>query len=615
MRSPLLLLLLILASPTTAQPCDGQGWTLRACLRATYKPTGLVLDYDAQRDALFADVWLQPSPDGPTPYHVEGLYGGAQVPLVLDDPAETPRARAQRLGLNTEHVYPQSRGAAGGNARADLHHLAPVHNTLNSARSNWPFADVGDDEAVLWCRASACTATRPTTSADGSWSRLYREGAEPPYTNGRFEPRDAVKGDVARAAFYFATMYQVEAEDALPWPDGRAWFQDQKGTLLRWHEADPPDDEETERTLRAAAYQGDRPNPFVLFPALVRDAFFRGPQQQGGRPDVWINEIHATNDGPDTGEGVELAGGSGTDLYAWRLVFYGGHDGEPYNPADPLVAERVTFDTRLPIEAGSGDDALGTVWLPVRGLWNRCHGLALFDPDFELVQFLSYNGCVFNATSGPVYDRALASGASGDPSGGPYAPTPDSLLWSSPVRGLGSHGRPQEWSTLPPGYSLQLTGAGSAYRDFTWGGPYPATPGRLNDYQAPTGGNRSSGWHPGDPVPAPELAPPPRSPSSRERLAQGLVPQPVGGPETDHTLSVGFPHPNPAGSLVRFDVTIPSKTNATAELYDVLGRRVAHTPIPHSPLTIDVADLAPGLYLLRITAADRAVTRPLTIVR
>ena len=429
-----------------------------------------------------------------------------------------------------------------------------------------------------------------------------------------------MKGDVARAAFYFATMYQVEAEDALPWPDGRAWFQDQKGTLLRWHEADPPDDEETERTLRAAAYQGDRPNPFVLFPSLVRDAFFRGPQQQGGRPDVWINEIHATNDGPDTGEGVELAGRSGTDLYAWRLVFYGGHDGEPYNPADPLVAERVTFDTRLPTEAGSGDTALGAVWQPVRGLWNRCHGLALFDPDFELVQFLSYGGCAFNALSGPVYDHARANGASGDPSGGPQASTPDSLLWSTPLLGLGGPGRPQEWATLPAGYSLQLTGAGATYGDFAWGGPYPATPGRLNDYQAPAGaaprGNRTSGWRPGDPIPvvALNLVPPPFSP-----LLRGSTAQPGGGPETGNppsaALTVGSPHPNPARSLVRLDVAAPPETAIAVEVFDILGRRVSHAPVTHSPITLDVAALPPGLYLLRVTAADRAVTRPLTILR
>ncbi|MEP0546398.1 MAG: endonuclease [Rhodothermales bacterium] len=632
MRSPSLLLLILLASPTAAQPCEGRGWTLRACLRATYKPADLALDYDAQRDRLFADVWLETDTAGVA--RIEGAYGGMTV-VIDPDSAASPREQAQSRSFNTEHVYPQSRGASSGNARADLHHLMPVQEAINSARSNFPFDEVGD-EAVLWCRVGGCTATRPTTSGDGSWSRIYREGTGPFYHDGRFEPRDAVKGDVARAAFYFATMYQVEAEDSMTWPEGRRWFLDQRDVLLDWHEADPPDAAETARTWRAAAYQGDRPNPYVLFPQLVRDAFFRGQQQQGGEPEVWINELHATNDGPDTGEGVELAGRAGTDLYAWRLVFYGGHDGEPYNPIDSLVAERVTFDLPIPDEVGR----LGAVWQPVRGMWNRCNGLALFDPDLELVQFLSYGGCSFNVVSGPVYDHALSNGASGDPSDGPDADTPDSLLWSTPLLGLGGHGRPQEWATLPPGYSLQLTGAGDTYEDFTWGGPYPATPGRLGDYQAPSDGNRTSGWKPGDAIPviADELTPPLAeiadayratlllSPSMRGSTAKGLVPEPGGGP--DHALTVGSPHPNPARSLTRIDVAVApdalGDAPVSAEVYDVLGRHVTTSTVRGTPsgsaIDLNVAAFAPGLYVVRVTTTrpdgrTETAARRFTVVR
>ncbi|MGI9240203.1 MAG: endonuclease, partial [Verrucomicrobiales bacterium] len=37
---------------------------------------------------------------------------------------------------------------------------------------------------------------------------------------------------------------------------------------------------------------------------------------------VFINELHYDNSGADTNEGLEIAGPAGTDLSAYRLVFY-----------------------------------------------------------------------------------------------------------------------------------------------------------------------------------------------------------------------------------------------------------------------------------------------------
>ncbi|MEW8500560.1 MAG: hypothetical protein AB2699_18800, partial [Candidatus Thiodiazotropha taylori] len=39
---------------------------------------------------------------------------------------------------------------------------------------------------------------------------------------------------------------------------------------------------------------------------------------------VFINEIHYDNAGSDTGEFVEIAGPTGTDLSGWQLVLYNG---------------------------------------------------------------------------------------------------------------------------------------------------------------------------------------------------------------------------------------------------------------------------------------------------
>ena len=215
---------------------------------------------------------------------------------------------------------------------------------------------------------------------------------------------------------------------------------------------------------------------------------------------VWINEVHHSNAGRDVGEGVEIAGPAGTRLGGYRVWTYSG-SGDPYTAA-PGGSLSVALSGTIDDEGGG----LGAVWLPAPGLRGGCQGLALTRPGGALVQFLSTGGCRFNALSGPVFDLAAARGASD-------AAHPDSLAWSAAIQGphpaSGGHPRRvQEWSTLPPGHSLQRTGAGRTASDFAWAGPLPATPGRLGDYQAPAGRpNPVSGWTAGLPVPQGLLAP------------------------------------------------------------------------------------------------------------
>ncbi|MEL7363726.1 MAG: endonuclease, partial [Bacteroidota bacterium] len=82
-----------------------------------------------------------------------------------------------------------------------------------------------------------------------------------------FEPREAVKGDVARMLFYVATIYDAEVGSG-----GRNWFDRQLATLLEWHDTDPADDAEVARSGRIASFQGND-NPYVLDATLARRAF------------------------------------------------------------------------------------------------------------------------------------------------------------------------------------------------------------------------------------------------------------------------------------------------------------------------------------------------------
>lgn len=55
------------------------------------------------------------------------------------DPAADPSADASTKGVNTEHTYPQSKGAENHPPRGDMHHLFPVKANVNSSRSNHPY--------------------------------------------------------------------------------------------------------------------------------------------------------------------------------------------------------------------------------------------------------------------------------------------------------------------------------------------------------------------------------------------------------------------------------------------------------------------------------------------
>ncbi len=159
---------------------------------------------------------------------------------------------------------------------------------------------------------------------------------------------------------------------------------------------------------------------------------------------VFINELHYDNAGTDTGERVEVAGPVGTDLSGWSIVLYNGKYGTTYdtiNLSGTIPASHVVVGVPPlgQIQNGSKD------------------GLALVDNTGTVVQLLSYEG-IFTATDGPANGMTSVDI-------GVYEP-----------------------SNTPAGQSLQLTGSGSVYEDFTWTGPSTDTFGAANTGQTFTGG-------------------------------------------------------------------------------------------------------------------------------
>ncbi len=222
------------------------GAALRDSLRRVYTPA--TLGYTEARRQMFGYVW---NVDG----LVEGLYTGFQIAI----PAGSSDAItiASNKGFNTEHAWPQSKGAEDEPQRSNLFNLFPTRIEVNSDRGNLPFGEVPDAQATDWYRLDTRQSTMPNTAID-EWSE---RGA------GLFEPREKVKGDVARSQFYFYTLYANVSDGA--------FFDGMKATLRAWHQSDGVSAGEMLRHDRIVQVQG-KANPFVLDSSLARRAFFSG---------------------------------------------------------------------------------------------------------------------------------------------------------------------------------------------------------------------------------------------------------------------------------------------------------------------------------------------------
>ncbi|WP_406191273.1 endonuclease [Streptomyces sp. NBC_01017] len=149
---------------------------------------------------------------------------------------------------NREHVWAKSHGDFGTSTGpgTDIHHLRPEDSSVNSTRGNLDFDNGGD----------------PVDQAPGSRS-----------DSDSFEPRDAVKGDVARMILYMAVRYDgtdsfpnLEPNDQVG--NGSAPAMGRLSVLKQWHKADPPDAFEKARNDKIYGIQKNR-NPFIDHPEWV----------------------------------------------------------------------------------------------------------------------------------------------------------------------------------------------------------------------------------------------------------------------------------------------------------------------------------------------------------
>ncbi|KRF39542.1 endonuclease [Terrabacter sp. Soil810] len=150
---------------------------------------------------------------------------------------------------NREHVWAKSHGDFGtvSGPGTDVHHLRPEDVTVNSTRGNLDF-DLGGS-AVAQC--TGC----------------LRDGDS-------FEPRNAVKGDVARMIFYMAARWDggdgfADLEPNNLVGNGTAPHIGKMSVLRQWNLQDPPDAFEKRRNqVIFDTWQHNR-NPFIDHPEWV----------------------------------------------------------------------------------------------------------------------------------------------------------------------------------------------------------------------------------------------------------------------------------------------------------------------------------------------------------
>ncbi|MCY7947492.1 endonuclease [Bacillus atrophaeus] len=147
---------------------------------------------------------------------------------------------------NREHVWAKSHGGFGTSKGpgTDIHHLRPADVQVNSARGNMDFDNGGSEHP----------------KAPGNY-----------YDGDSWEPRDEVKGDVARMLFYMAVRY--EGDDGYPdlelndkTGNGSSPYHGKQSVLLEWNKQDPVDDSERRRNdIIYDEFQHNR-NPFIDHP-------------------------------------------------------------------------------------------------------------------------------------------------------------------------------------------------------------------------------------------------------------------------------------------------------------------------------------------------------------
>ena len=174
------------------------------------------------------------------------LYACGGTTLYCGLPFAAGEKSVDGRDLTIEHAYPADwiathlgcenrkscKVEAYGRAAADLHNLWPAITNINSSRQDQSLGEIPGEQQRRF--QDYCPDYERTKGPEAI-----------------IEPRDAVKGDMARSILYMLEQLPVAGPANL-----------QRDMLLRWHEQDPPDDTERWRNFVIEGLQGTA-NPYI----------------------------------------------------------------------------------------------------------------------------------------------------------------------------------------------------------------------------------------------------------------------------------------------------------------------------------------------------------------
>ncbi|NLO51966.1 MAG: T9SS type A sorting domain-containing protein [Bacteroidales bacterium] len=231
--------------------------------------------------------------------------------------------------INREHVWAKSHGnfADLPPMYSDVHNLKPADASVNQDKSNKDF----DNGGLQHPEATGCY-----------------------YTSDTWEPRDAVKGDVARIIFYMDARYEgtngeidltvVDEINTYPLP-----HHGKLSTLLQWNLQDPPDEFERNRNNVIFSWQKNR-NPFIDHPEYAQLIW-------GGAnlPVAAFDDFSITPANPSDGEPVQLM--ASVTANQGNLNSVKVHWGTSYTNLTNMLAMQSTggnnYEIELPAQPGA----------------------------------------------------------------------------------------------------------------------------------------------------------------------------------------------------------------------------------------------------------------------
>jgi predicted extracellular nuclease/endonuclease I len=232
-----------------AQPSDADIANIKALINDAAQANHVRLSYSQVWSALTAT-----DEDPENKDNVILLYSGRSIAKFSNGSGSQS---TDQDNWNREHSWPSSHGFGDRSelAYTDIHHLRPTDISVNSTRGNKDFDDSQND------------------IGEAPGSRVDDDS---------FEPRNEMKGDVARMMLYMDTRYEGEQGEDTPdlflvdrLTDTSENALGKLCVLLEWNTFDPIDDTEINRLNKVYQYQGNR-NPYVDNPQWIELIYPKG---------------------------------------------------------------------------------------------------------------------------------------------------------------------------------------------------------------------------------------------------------------------------------------------------------------------------------------------------